>query len=52
MKRRCFALRSGASNIRRWVTPNPPDGVFIDVAGSAHLFHGEAALLQHLRNGG
>jgi protein ImuB len=27
------------------VTPNPPDGVFIDVAGSAHLFHGEAALL-------
>ncbi len=30
------------------VTPNPPDGVFIDVAGSAHLFHGEAALLQDL----
>jgi protein ImuB len=27
------------------VTPYPPDGVFIDVAGSAHLFHGEAALL-------
>jgi protein ImuB len=27
------------------VTPNPPDGVFIDVAGSAHLFQGEAALL-------
>ena len=25
------------------VTPNPPDGVFIDVAGSAHLFQGEAA---------
>src|SRR5690349_16083072 len=21
------------------VTPDPPDGVFIDVAGSAHLFH-------------
>jgi protein ImuB len=37
------------------VTPDPPDGVFIDVAGSAHLFHGEAALiedlLKRLRNG-
>jgi protein ImuB len=30
------------------VTPNPPDGIFIDVAGSAHLFHGEAALLDDL----
>ena len=30
------------------VTPNPPDGVFIDVAGSAHLFQGEVALLQDL----
>src|SRR3954451_13987642 len=30
------------------VTPNPPDGVFIDVAGSAHLFHGEATLLNDL----
>jgi len=30
------------------VTPNPPDGVFIDVAGSAHLFHGEAALLEDM----
>jgi protein ImuB len=30
------------------VTPDPPDGVFIDVAGSAHLFHGEAALLYDL----
>jgi len=30
------------------VTPDPPDGVFIDVAGSAHLFQGEAALLQDL----
>jgi hypothetical protein len=25
---------------------NPPDGIFIDVAGSAHLFQGEAALLK------
>jgi protein ImuB len=31
------------------VTPDPPDGIFIDVAGSAHLFHGEAALLRDLR---
>jgi protein ImuB len=30
------------------VTPDPPDGVFIDVAGSAHLFQGEAALLKDL----
>ena len=30
------------------VTPDLPDGVFIDVAGSAHLFHGEAALLDDL----
>ena len=30
------------------VIANPPDGVFIDVAGSAHLFQGEAALLQDL----
>jgi protein ImuB len=26
------------------VTPLPPDTIFIDVAGSAHLFKGEAAL--------
>ncbi len=31
------------------VTPNPPDGVFIDVAGSAHLFQGEAALLADMK---
>jgi protein ImuB len=30
------------------VTPNPPDGIFIDVAGSAHLFQGEAALIGNL----
>ena len=30
------------------VTPNPPDGIFIDVAGSAHLFQGEAALIGDL----
>jgi protein ImuB len=30
------------------VTPDPPDGIFIDIAGSAHLFQGEAALLNDL----
>lgn len=30
------------------VTPDPPDGVFIDIAGSAHLFKGEAALIEDL----
>jgi len=30
------------------VTPDPPDGVFIDVAGSSHLFQGEAALIADL----
>ena len=30
------------------VTPNPPDGIFIDIAGSAHLFQGEAALIEDL----
>ena len=30
------------------VTPNPPDGIFIDVAGSAHLFQGEGALVADL----
>jgi protein ImuB len=31
------------------VTPDPPDGLFIDVAGSTHLFHGEIALMEDLR---
>lgn len=30
------------------VAPDPPDGILIDVAGSAHLFGGEAALLHRL----
>lgn len=30
------------------VTADPPEGVFIDVAGSAHLFHGEGALIDDL----
>jgi protein ImuB len=31
------------------VTPDPPEGVFIDIAGAAHLFQGEAALIGDLR---
>lgn len=28
--------------------PNPPDGVWIDIAGAAHLFGGEGELVAHL----
>ena len=31
------------------VAPDPPDGILIDVAGAAHLFRGEAALLDDLK---
>ncbi|UHC15531.1 DNA polymerase Y family protein [Methylobacterium currus] len=31
------------------VAPDPPDGIWIDVAGAAHLHGGEAALLGQLR---
>src|SRR5215207_7477156 len=38
------------------VAPDPPDGVFVDIGGSAHLFGGEGALLAtlsaRLREGG
>lgn len=30
------------------VTPDPPAGIFIDIAGSAHLFKGEAAVMSDL----
>jgi protein ImuB len=30
------------------VTPDPPNGLFIDIAGAAHLFKGEAGLLDDL----
>lgn len=30
------------------VAPNPPDGIWIDIAGSAHLFGGEEKLVSHL----
>ena len=31
------------------MTPYPPDTIFIDVAGSSHLFKGEAALLKDMQ---
>ncbi|MGX7705430.1 DUF6504 family protein [Methylobacterium sp. Gmos1] len=31
------------------VAPDPPDGIWIDVAGAAHLYGGEAALVASLR---
>jgi protein ImuB len=31
------------------VATDAPDGIFIDIAGSAHLFKGETALLQDLK---
>jgi protein ImuB len=31
------------------VAVDPPTGIFIDIAGSAHLFKGEAALLENLK---
>ena len=31
------------------VTPFAPDTIFIDIAGSSHLFKGEAALLKDMR---
>ncbi|NIX77018.1 DUF6504 family protein [Microvirga terricola] len=30
------------------VAPNPPDGIWIDIAGSSHLFGGEEKLIAHL----
>jgi protein ImuB len=32
------------------VATDPPDGIFIDIAGAPHLFKGETALLQDLKN--
>lgn len=32
------------------VIPDPPHGLFLDITGCTHLFHGEAALLAALRN--
>lgn len=46
---------AGLSELARWcigyspvVAPNPPDGVWIDIAGAAHLFGGEERLIADL----
>ncbi|GBE44205.1 DNA polymerase IV [bacterium BMS3Bbin10] len=31
-----------------WVSPDPPDGLWLDVTGTTHLFGGEAAFLETL----
>ncbi|MCX7344224.1 MAG: DNA polymerase Y family protein [Alphaproteobacteria bacterium] len=31
-----------------WVSPEPPDGILLDVSGVPHLFGGEAAMLQEM----
>jgi protein ImuB len=31
-----------------WVAPAPPDGLILDITGAAHLFGGEAAMLDHV----
>lgn len=40
------ALRRWAGKFSPWVADEPPDGLVIDLSGCAHLFGGEAALLE------
>ncbi|SEJ82678.1 protein ImuB [Cribrihabitans marinus] len=40
------ALRRWAGKFSPWVAEEPPDGLVIDLSGCAHLFGGEAALVQ------
>lgn len=40
------ALRRWAGRFSPWVAEEAPDGLMIDLSGCAHLFGGEAALLQ------
>ncbi|MBF9232189.1 Y-family DNA polymerase [Microvirga alba] len=47
--------RASLNELARWcigyspiVAPNPPDGIWIDIAGAAHLFGGEEKLVAHL----
>ena len=41
-------LGNGSTRYAPLVTRDPPDDVFFDVAGSAHLFRAEAALIDDL----
>jgi protein ImuB len=43
------ALRRWAGRYSPWVAEEPPDALVVDLTGCAHLFGGEAALLDRLR---
>ena len=44
--RRCWkGSPTGATVSRLWSALDPPDGLFLDITGAAHLFGGEAAML-------
>jgi protein ImuB len=42
------ALRRWAGQVSPWVAEAPPDGLVADVSGCAHLFGGEAAMIDRL----
>ncbi|MFP4404430.1 Y-family DNA polymerase, partial [Rhodosalinus sp.] len=42
------ALRRWAGRVSPWVAEAPPDGLVADITGCAHLFGGEAALVDRL----
>lgn len=43
------ALRRWAGRVSPWVAEEPPDALLVDLTGCAHLFGGEAALLDRLQ---
>ncbi|PWE33475.1 DNA methylase [Maritimibacter sp. 55A14] len=45
------ALRRWAGIFSPWVAETPPDGLMLDLTGCAHLFGGEAALLERIEAG-
>lgn len=43
------ALWRWADSLSPWVAIDPPDGLFLDITGCAHLFGGEAPMANHAR---
>jgi len=43
------ALWRWADSLSPWVALDPPDGLFLDITGCAHLFGGERAMAVHTR---
>lgn len=43
------ALWRWADRLSPWVALDPPDGLFLDITGCAHLFGGEAEMAAHAR---